>query len=89
MKVKPWTITWADHTWTDSDVTGGIVALVVLAAGRDEWSALDPWASPSLLMSWLIALETSVSGDLLGARDHVAGVPFEAVLGALSARDDD
>lgn len=50
-----WRLTWGDKSWTEDDLTGAHLAVIVLIHGRDEWEVVSPLAGPVRLMAVLSA----------------------------------
>ena len=80
---RPWTITWKDRVWTESDVTGKHLAVLSLIAGRDDFDLLE--MSPAnghqrlmMMISACVAVEAAESISSEDA-DEIAKVVAESV----------
>lgn len=86
--VRPWTITWSGHTWTDADAeldAQDLCRLQVLVG--DSWGSGNPWASPLHLASMIAVLAAKATGaDPLEVLPLVHRTPAEAFVGALAPR---
>lgn len=51
-----WKIKWGQRSWTDADLTVGHMAVIVQAAGADDWEACNPLGGPLKLLGVLTAL---------------------------------
>lgn len=69
-----WQITWGKHTWTEDDLTGAHLLLIVASQGSDSWEQCDPTAGPARLIGVLAALIALANR-----------VPVEQVIAQLSA----
>lgn len=80
-----WTITWGDKSWSEDDVTGQHLALVVLTmGGDDDWDAVRPTSGPIRLMAWIAALVSVDSGrDLVEVQGEVSAAPMSKILAAI------
>lgn len=50
-----WKITWNGRSWTEDDLTGTHVALIVTVQESDSWAMLNPLAGPLHLIGVLAA----------------------------------
>lgn len=94
--MKPWTIRWQGHEWTDEDLTAAdLCSVQVLLGVEDGWAACDPWRGPVQLSAMIAALyvRATSAGDadvataaLTGVINEIHSSPAEMLLNAISER---
>lgn len=86
--MKPWTITYGGHTWTDTNAT--VLHMVAVAELTDDsWAAVSPWSGPRQLAAWLAVLLSTVVGDLDQATATVYAMSPTDLAAALTERNGD
>lgn len=51
-----WQITWNGNSWTDDDLTGAHLAVIMALQGVDSWEFCNPLAGPVKLLGVMAAL---------------------------------
>jgi hypothetical protein len=82
-----WRITWGDHSWTDSDVSGAHLVAVADLLEQDSWTSISPWTGPKSLAAWIVVLVASQGRELDDALAEVYSAPAAKILAALSTPD--
>lgn len=79
-----WRVTWGDRSWTEDDLTGRHLSLIVVGLGADTWD-IAPTKGPMHLMAVLAAcvcVESGASyGDVLA---EMMTTPASALVDALT-----
>lgn len=83
--MKPWTITFDGHTWTDDDVTTAHAVAVTEIIG-DTWDACSPWTGPRALAAWIAVLYGSAISDIEKAVVAVYQLPIASLGDCLQDR---
>lgn len=61
-----WQITWNGNTWTDDDLTGAHIALIMGLQGVDSWEFCNPLAGPLKLLGVLAAFVSLAEQRVVG-----------------------
>lgn len=88
--VRPWSISWQGHTWTDDDtLTAADLCRLQILVG-DSWGSVNPWASPLHLVSMIAVLAArTVDADPLEVLPIVHAMPAAELVGAIQPRTPD
>ena len=86
---KTWSLTWGKKTWTEADLTGQHLTLIVMGLGGDSWD-ISPVTGPVRLQAVLAAFITVDTGrDLTDVVQELNKAKALDLLGALSIVDGD
>lgn len=85
-EAKRWRLSWGDKSWTEDDLTGAHLSMIVAGVGTDTWD-IDPGAGPCRLMANLAAFLAADRGGYGKALVKVLAAPASVLLGALSYED--
>lgn len=59
--MKPWMLTYGEHTWTNEQATAAHLVAVADIAG-DRWEVASPWTGPRALAAWAAVMIASLKG---------------------------
>lgn len=84
--MKPWTITFDGHTWTDDRASTALTVAVTELIG-DRWDAVSPWNGPRVLAAWITVLHCAdTGGDVEQSLVKVYGLPVAELVAGLTDR---
>lgn len=79
-----WRVAWGKESWTEDDLTGRHLSLIVVGLGDDTW-AVEPTKGPMHLMAVLAALVCVSSGREYGdVLAELMAAPAAALVDALT-----
>jgi hypothetical protein len=84
-----WRIEYEGHTLAEAEVTFAQVATVgELLGGRDDWTTVDPNASPQTLAAWIAVCVCQSTGEPVNAvLARLARAPMADLLAAVKPGD--
>lgn len=85
-----WQITWGKSQWTEDDLTGQHLMLIVTAQGADQWEQCDPTGGPVRLIGVLAALiAIAESRPIEKVIVELALLPASVLVGCIGPRPDE
>ncbi len=80
-----WIVEYRGARWTSEELTAAEAAVICVAAGRDDWTVLEPDSGPGALLANVVALAACRGGlDLDAARELVAAEKVADLLDCLT-----
>lgn len=80
-----WQLTWSGKTWSEDDLTGAHLAVLVLIHGQDDWGVVSPTAGPVRLMAVLATFIAISDGrDVTEVNAELSRASASALLDALT-----